>query len=239
MSRTSCANAELEGHSLVSALIPHFGAILLAPGFQLSSLLCVNHSLTKWSDQIVLITGGSSGIGALLARTLSRQGVRVVVLDVKEGTPMDGVAWYRCDVSNKTEVDEAAERIRVEVRGFLTCPEDREAADSFACVRLAHYERLEIQRWSLTMQVLFKARSFSTSLRRTSTSKNSRRFGGYFFSFRSDFAHHHELCSSSYRTFGVNVLSHFWTIKAFLPAMIASGKPCHIVRSFSSSTGSA
>jgi hypothetical protein len=31
------------------------------------------------------------------------------------------------------------------------------------------------------------------------------------------------------RTFGVNVLSHFWIIKTFLPAMLASGKPGHIV----------
>ncbi len=33
---------------------------------------------------------------------------------------------------------------------------------------------------------------------------------------------------STDRTYGVNVLSHFWTIQAFLPAMIAKGSG-HIV----------
>jgi hypothetical protein len=36
-----------------------------------------------WSEQIVVLTGGASGIGELLANTLAVRGVTVVVLDIK------------------------------------------------------------------------------------------------------------------------------------------------------------
>ena len=36
-----------------------------------------------WSEQVVVLTGGSSGIGELLANTLAVRNVTVVVLDIK------------------------------------------------------------------------------------------------------------------------------------------------------------
>lgn len=36
-----------------------------------------------WSEQVVILTGGSSGIGELLANTLAVRNVTVVVLDIK------------------------------------------------------------------------------------------------------------------------------------------------------------
>lgn len=36
----------------------------------------------EWSDQIVVVTGGASGIGELLANTLAVRNVTVVVLDI-------------------------------------------------------------------------------------------------------------------------------------------------------------
>ena len=36
-----------------------------------------------WGDQIVVLTGGASGIGELLANTLAVRNVTVVVLDIK------------------------------------------------------------------------------------------------------------------------------------------------------------
>jgi hypothetical protein len=37
----------------------------------------------EWGEQIVVITGGSSGVGELLANTLAVKSVTVVVLDLK------------------------------------------------------------------------------------------------------------------------------------------------------------
>ena len=81
-------------------------------------------------------------MGGLLSETLAMRGVRVVVLDVRKGEwegevggqscllisfeqdsaltfglvlAVNNIAWYRCDVSKKAEVDACAKRIRKEV----------------------------------------------------------------------------------------------------------------------------
>ena len=45
-----------------------------------------------WSNQIVLVTGGASGIGQMLVEILAVKGVTVVVLDVVKGFAQSG--WY-------------------------------------------------------------------------------------------------------------------------------------------------
>jgi len=70
----------------------------------------------EWSDQVVLITGGASGIGELLANTLAVRGVTVVVLDVKPiVTENYNIAYYKCDVSDWDEVSKVAKTIIEEV----------------------------------------------------------------------------------------------------------------------------
>lgn len=53
-----------------SRLYHNQGSLLLGP------------DMLQWSEQIVVITGGVSGIGGLLANTLAIQNVTVVVLDI-------------------------------------------------------------------------------------------------------------------------------------------------------------
>ena len=36
----------------------------------------------KWNDEVAVITGGSSGMGALVAKGLADKGVKVVVIDI-------------------------------------------------------------------------------------------------------------------------------------------------------------
>ncbi|KAL7412303.1 retinal short-chain dehydrogenase/reductase [Mrakia frigida] len=96
----------LASHLLTIATSPK--PYLLQPGF------------VDWQDQIVLITGGASGLGGLLAETLAMRGVRVVVLDVRKGewegeVGVHNISWYQCDVSKKAEVDACAKRIREEI----------------------------------------------------------------------------------------------------------------------------
>ncbi|KAG8826528.1 hypothetical protein FRC19_008687 [Serendipita sp. 401] len=69
-----------------------------------------------WGDQIIVITGGSSGVGALLAETLAMRQCTVVVLDLKPiDTEHDNINYYKCDISNGKEVEAAAKKIEREL----------------------------------------------------------------------------------------------------------------------------
>ncbi|KAJ7044586.1 retinal short-chain dehydrogenase/reductase [Mycena alexandri] len=70
----------------------------------------------EWSDQVVVITGGSSGVGELLANTLAVKSVTVVVLDVKPiQTQNYNIRYYKCDVSKWEEVEAVSKKIVEEV----------------------------------------------------------------------------------------------------------------------------
>ncbi|KAF7355520.1 hypothetical protein MSAN_01469000 [Mycena sanguinolenta] len=70
----------------------------------------------EWSDQIVVITGGSSGVGELLANTLAVKSVTVVVLDVKPiQTQNYNITYYKCDVSKWEEVEAVSKQVIEEI----------------------------------------------------------------------------------------------------------------------------
>lgn len=127
-----------------------------------------------WSEQIVVITGGSDGLGRVLVETLLLKHITVVVLDIKSYGDIEeeDVTFYQCDVSDPRAVELVARRIREEVgtptilvnNAGIVCPKP-----------ILEMEANDIQ-----------------------------------------------------KTFGVNVLSHFYLIKEFLPDMIKS-KSGHIV----------
>jgi NAD(P)-dependent dehydrogenase (short-subunit alcohol dehydrogenase family) len=69
-----------------------------------------------WSDQVVLITGGASGIGELLANTFAVRNVTVVVLDINPiVTENYNIAYYKCDVSKWEEVEKVSQKIIEEI----------------------------------------------------------------------------------------------------------------------------
>ncbi|TFK22320.1 retinal short-chain dehydrogenase/reductase [Coprinopsis marcescibilis] len=69
-----------------------------------------------WGEQIVVITGGASGIGELLANTLAVRNVSVVVLDINPiVTENYNVTYYKCDVSKWEEVEAVAKTIKEEI----------------------------------------------------------------------------------------------------------------------------
>lgn len=69
-----------------------------------------------WSEQIVVVTGGSSGIGELLANTLAVRNVTVVVLDVKPiQTENYNITYYKCDVSKWEEVEAVSKKVIEEI----------------------------------------------------------------------------------------------------------------------------
>lgn len=83
------------------------------------------------SQELVLITGGTSGIGELTAREFAKQGVKVVVIDIhppkdplRKICPIEyciermltiqasGITFYECDVTSTSQVAAVGEKIR-------------------------------------------------------------------------------------------------------------------------------
>ncbi|RBR17319.1 uncharacterized protein FIESC28_06476 [Fusarium coffeatum] len=62
------------------------------------------------SEEVIVITGGASGLGLLIAEVYGMRGATVAVLDVNEmeNTEARGVTYYKCDVGNKEEVAKVA-----------------------------------------------------------------------------------------------------------------------------------
>lgn len=78
-------------------------------------------SYFDWDNEIIVITGGSSGIGAHLAQQLHARNSRtkIIILDYVPLTwkPSDGayVKYYRCDLSDSSCVRVTCTQIRAEV----------------------------------------------------------------------------------------------------------------------------
>jgi len=126
-----------------------------------------------WGEQIVLITGGASGIGSLLANTLAVRNVVVVVLDVKPiVTENYNITYYECDVSKWSEVERVAKIVQEEIGHPTVIINNAGVVQGKLLVDLTEEDVKQ--------------------------------------------------------TMNVNVLSHFWTLKAFLPAMIKA-KVGHVI----------
>lgn len=73
------------------------------------------------SDEVVVITGGASGVGRLIAQIYGLRGVSVAVLDIAEQKDVKGwedvggVEYYKCDITVRGEVEEVARRVEEDV----------------------------------------------------------------------------------------------------------------------------
>jgi short chain dehydrogenase len=76
-------------------------------------------------EEVVVVTGGASGLGKLIAQIYGMRGANVAVLDVKGFADVDGwdgltnVEYYQCDIVNRSQVEASARRI-VEDVGALS-----------------------------------------------------------------------------------------------------------------------
>ncbi|MEV4764836.1 SDR family NAD(P)-dependent oxidoreductase, partial [Micromonospora chokoriensis] len=68
------------------------------------------------SGKAILVTGGSSGLGAAVVTALTKAGGRPYVLDRQQ--PAAGVPWLECDLAD-TRAAEAATRRLAEQAGGL------------------------------------------------------------------------------------------------------------------------
>lgn len=74
------------------------------------------------SEEVIVVTGGASGLGLLVAEVYGMRGASVAVVDVREmeNGEARGVSFYRCDVSDKEALAKVARQIEEEV-SFSPC----------------------------------------------------------------------------------------------------------------------
>ncbi|KAL5615344.1 hypothetical protein BROUX41_005391 [Berkeleyomyces rouxiae] len=65
------------------------------------------------NHEVIVITGGGSGLGLLIAEVYGMRGATVAVLDVAEleSGEARGVSFYKCDISDKARLAEVAKEI--------------------------------------------------------------------------------------------------------------------------------
>ncbi|KAL2869430.1 uncharacterized protein BJX67DRAFT_331277 [Aspergillus lucknowensis] len=120
---------------LIQRLPPQVQGVLLHPVAPKAILVLLalalvrqmNRALTNWSmnngesverwnadRELVLLTGGCSGIGKQMVLDLAKTGVRVVVLDIQEPTFTlpSGATFYNADITSSASIAEVAGKIR-------------------------------------------------------------------------------------------------------------------------------
>ena len=60
---------------------------------------------------VAVVTGGAQGIGRAAAEALAARGDRVVILNIREAAPDEGILPLVCDVTDETQVEAAFARI--------------------------------------------------------------------------------------------------------------------------------
>lgn len=67
----------------------------------------------RFLDKVIIITGGSSGIGAATAQLLAKEGALVFVLDIQPPIfdNLNNIFFHQCDVSKVDEIKSAVESI--------------------------------------------------------------------------------------------------------------------------------
>ena len=68
----------------------------------------------NWNNEVVVLTGGSNGIGRQIAELLGNRGIKVAILDIQ--APKDNlpptVRFYECDITSPATIAEVADTIR-------------------------------------------------------------------------------------------------------------------------------
>lgn len=80
---------------------------------------CYVPPIQRYDDELIVVTGGASGIGLCTARLLAEKGAKVIIIDV-QGLPKSGLAnektsaihSYKCDLSSADALGKVARSIR-------------------------------------------------------------------------------------------------------------------------------
>jgi hypothetical protein len=145
-------------------------------------------------DEVIVITGGSSGLGRLIADFYAMRGANVAVLDVtkkEDDDGMMGLQFYQCDVGDRTQVEDAAKRIRKDVRS------------TNSQLYSSKYERQAKEFWNADIVKI----GIPTILINNAAIVNGKSILDL-------------TAEDVEKNFRVNLLSHYHTVQTFLPGML-------------------
>ncbi|KAL5334959.1 hypothetical protein BJX70DRAFT_339808 [Aspergillus crustosus] len=100
------------------AFLVLFGLALLRQANRILTDRSMNNGerVEKWNNgrEVVLLTGGCSGIGKQMVLDLAKKRVRVVIVDIQEPTFSlpTGVTFYKADITSSASIADVAEKIR-------------------------------------------------------------------------------------------------------------------------------
>jgi NAD(P)-dependent dehydrogenase (short-subunit alcohol dehydrogenase family) len=139
------------------------------------------------SEEVIVITGGASGLGLLIAEVYGMRGATVAVLDIEEmeNGEARGVTYYKCDVTDKEQVARVAAEI------------ERDVSPSFLPGSRKHHTDTTPQLGTPTVLINNAAIVIGKPLLSLTFPEIE-------------------------RSIATNLLSHFYTLKTFLPAMARS-----------------
>ncbi|CAG7954849.1 unnamed protein product [Penicillium salamii] len=66
-----------------------------------------------WNKEVIVITGGSNGIGQRIANLLGEKDIKVAILDISPPDSLpNSTRFYQCDITSPSEIATAAQAIR-------------------------------------------------------------------------------------------------------------------------------
>jgi short chain dehydrogenase len=101
-------------------------------------------------DDVVVVTGGSSGLGQIIAEIFALKGISVAILDIKKPQMEENYAlqYYECDVSDVEAVKRVGAQITKDVRSPPSplpekCKNNDVVGDTYSVNKLCSYNFIE------------------------------------------------------------------------------------------------
>ena len=114
--------------------------------------------MEKMDGKVIIITGGSSGMGAAMAKDFATRGAKVAIFDLNEEKGQQlaaeagqNVTYYKIDVTSKAEIEKGVSAVE-EKDGPLTT-----LVNSAGISKMVPFLESSEELWDLTMNVNLKA----------------------------------------------------------------------------------